>query len=154
MKWKNQFSERRRFHSEHGDRMHIVYGAVFDDNGRVRLEKKGEESLYEHIQSFADSVDIHVILKRFANGETDVLSKVQGFYGDFTGLPTNYAQLLNTVNDGQRLFDSLPVETRAIFGHSFNEFMTALCDGTLMERLGQPPSEPSPAPSEPPPSEE
>lgn len=139
-KWKTQHDERPRFHTNHGERMHKLYGAVYDDKGRVRLEEKGEESLYEHIQSFADSVDIHVILNRFANGETDVLSKVQGFYGDFTDLPSNYAQLLNTVNDGQRLFDSLPVETRAVFGHSFNEFMTCLCDGTLMERIGEVPS--------------
>lgn len=156
--WKSQFDERPRFHTNHGDRMHKLYGATYDDKGRVQLEEKGEESLYDHIQSFAESVDIHVILKRFANGETDALSKVQGFYGDFTGLPTNYAQLLNTVNDGQRLFDSLPVETRAIFGHSFNEFMTALCDGTLMERLGEAPSPsdpaPSSSPSDPPPSGE
>ena len=144
-KWKTQHDERKRFHANHGERMHKLYGAVYDDKGRVQLEEKGDESLYDHIQSFKDSVDIHVILKRFANGEVDVLSKVPGFYGDFTGLPTNYAQLLNTVNDGQRLFNSLPVETRALFGHSFTEFMTCLVDGTLMERLSE---SPSPAPSD------
>lgn len=146
-KFKTQYHERGRVHCNHGERLHTVYGAVYDDSGRIQLEEKGQESIYDHIQSFAESVDIHVILKRFTNGETDVLSKVQGFYGDFTGLPTNYAQLLNTVNDGQQLFDSLPVETRAKFGHSFNEFMTCLCDGTLMERLGVDPSpDPSPDP--------
>lgn len=148
-----QFRQPKRFHSNPGSRMHKLYGAAYDEQGRIYLEEKGEESIYDHIQSFADSVDIHVILKRFANGEVDVLSKVQGFYGDFTGLPTNYAQLLNTVNDGQQLFESLPVETRALFGHSFNEFMTCLCDGTLMERLGHPSSaEPTPSPAEPDPS--
>lgn len=145
-KFKTQFRDRERFHSNVGNRMHKLYGAVYDDQGRIQLEEKGEESLYDHIQSFKDSVDIHVILKRFANGEADVLSKVQGFYGDFTGLPTNYAQLLNTVADGENLFESLPVETRAKFGHSFNEFMTCLCDGSLMERLGYPsPVDPDPS---------
>lgn len=152
-KFKSQYRSPRRFHSGHGDRMHKVYGAVYDEVGRIQLEEKGEESIYDHIQSFADSVDIHVIMKRFVNGEVDVLSKVQGFYGDFQGLPNNYAQMLNTVNDGQKLFDSLPPETRALFGHSFNEFMTCLCDGTLMERLGHPsPVEPDPSPAEPDPS--
>lgn len=150
--WKNQFSDRRRFRTNHGDRMHKLYGAVYDEQGRIRLEEKGEESLYDHIQSFAESVDIHVLLKRFANGEPDVLSRVQGFYGDFTGLPTNYAQLLNTVNDGERMFNSLPVEVRAEFGHNFHEFMNALVDGSLMERLGY--SDPSPAPSDPSPASE
>lgn len=145
--WRTQYDGRKRVHADHGNRMHKLYGAAFDDSGRIYLEEKGEESIYEHIQSFADSVDIHVILKRFANGESDVLSKVQGFYGDYTQLPTNYAELLNTVNAGEGLFNSIPVEVRAKFGHSFNEFMTALCDGTLKDMLGI--EEPSPADSEP-----
>lgn len=147
IRWRNQFSDRERVRSNHGERKHKLYGAVFDDAGRVILEEKGEEDLYAYIQSFAESVDIHVILKRFANGETDVLSKVQGFYGDFTQMPTDYAQLLNTVNEGQRLFESLPVDVRAKFGHNFNEFMTAMCDGSLVERLGGTPPSPAPEPS-------
>lgn len=150
--FKTQYRDRTRFRASHGDRIHKLYGAVFDDKGRVQLEEKGEESLYDHIQSFAESVDIHVILKRFANGEVDVLSKVQGFYGDFTGLPTNYAQLLNTVNDGQQFFDSLPVDVRAKFGHSFNEFMTCLCDGSIVERMGFPPAGTEPSSDDPDPS--
>lgn len=151
-KFKTQYRSPRRFLSDSGSRMHKLYGAAYDENGRLYLEEKGEESIYDHIQSFAESVDIHVIMKRFVNGEVDVLSKVQGFYGDYTGLPTNYAQLLNTVNDGQRLFESLPVEQRAKFGHSFNEFMTSLCDGSLMERLGIAEDKPAPSPSDTPPS--
>lgn len=147
--WKTQFENNGRIRSVHGDREHVLYGAVYDESGRIRLEEKGTESLYDFIQSHADSVDIHVILKRFANGETDVLSKVQGFYGDFSQLPTDYAQMLNTVKAGEEMFNSMPVEVRAEFGHSFNEFMTSLCDGTLMERLGYPsPSEPDPLPSD------
>lgn len=149
--WHTQFKNHGRIKSNRGDRMHKLYGGVYDDSGRLRLEEKGEESLYDYIQSFADSVDIHVILKRFANGESDVLSKVQGFYGDFTNLPTDYAQLLNTVQAGEDMFNSLPVDVRAKFGHSFNEFMTALCDGSLMEILGVS-SDPSLSDSEPSPS--
>lgn len=152
--WHNQFENHGRIKSNHGHRKHKLYGAVYDDHGRIQLEEKGEEDLYAHIQSFADSVDIHVILKRFANGETDVLSKVQGFYGDFTQLPTDYAQMLNTVQAGEDMFNSMPLDVRAKFGHSFNEFMTALCDGSLIEKMGyhvdEPPSpaEPDPSPAE------
>lgn len=151
--WKSQFDNHGRIHSNHGERDHKLYGAVYDEVGRIQLEEKGTESLYDYIQSFADSVDIHVILKRFTNGETDVLSRVQGFYGDFTGLPADYAQMLNTVQQGEEMFKSLPVEVRAKFGHSFNEFMTSLCDGSLMEKMGYPsPAEPTPSPAEPTPS--
>lgn len=155
-KWRTQYENNGRIRSEHGERNHKLYGAVFDEQGRVHLEEKGTESIYDYIQSFADSVDIHVILKRFANGETDVLSKVQGFYGDFGDLPTDYASMLNAVNSGKDMFNSLPVEIRAKFGHSFDQFMTALCDGSIVEILA-PPSDPSPSdpsPSDPSPADE
>lgn len=148
--WKNQFENHGRVRAEHGHREHKLYGAVFDEAGRIHLEEKGTENLYDYIQSFADSVDIHVILKRFANGETDVMSKVQGFYGDFTGLPSNYAEMLNVVQNGENMFMQMPVEMRAKFNHNFNEFMTCLCDGSLYERLGiSPPADKTPPPSEP-----
>lgn len=153
-RWKTQYENNGRIRSNYGERDHKLYGAVFDEVGRVQLEEKGSESLYDYIQSFADSVDIHVILKRFANGESDVLSKVQGFYGDFTQLPTDYAQLLNTVQAGEEMFNSMPVDVRAKFGHSFNEFMTALCDGSIVEKMGGTPSpaDSTPSPADPTPS--
>lgn len=154
-RFQTQYRTPERHFTERGSRVRKTYGAVYDEAGRIRLEEKGEENLYDYIQSFADSVDIHVILKRFANGEVDVLSKVQGFYGDFTGMPENYAQILNAVNDGRRLFDSLPVEARAQFGHNFDVFMTAIADGSLLERLGHvepSPADPSPYPADPSPS--
>ena len=153
MKFRTQFSEDRPSpKSNHGDRIHPVYGSNYDARGRLILEQTGEESIYDYIQSFKDSVDIHVILKRFQNGETDVLSKIQGVYGDFTQLPNDYASLLNTVNTGRSLFDSLAVDVRAKFGHDFNQFMSALCDGSINDILKVPPTEPTSSPTEPTPS--
>lgn len=148
-KFQTQFREPVRVHSKVGSRVKVTYGPVFRDNGTFYLEEKGEENIYEFIQSFKDSVDINVIMKRYVNGETDVLSKVQGFYGDVTGMPQTFAQTLNMVNDGRTLFESLPVETRSLFNHNFNEFMSAVVDGTLMERIGHTsPADPDPSPAD------
>uniref|UniRef100_A0AAU8B216 Internal scaffolding protein n=1 Tax=Dulem virus 109 TaxID=3145586 RepID=A0AAU8B216_9VIRU len=125
-----------RVHSNSGSPTKILYGSRYDDAGRLVLEEKGTEDLYGFIQSFADSVDIHVILKRFQNGDHTALQAVQGFYGDFTEMPKTYAELLNTVNAGQDYFSSLPVDVRANFGHSFAEFMASISDGSLAEKLG------------------
>lgn len=149
--FQTQYREPKRVHSNVGSRVKKTYGPVFRENGSFYLEEKGEEDTYAFIQSFKDSVDINVIMKRYVNGEVDVLSKVQGFYGDVTGMPQNFAQTLNLVNDGRTLFESLPVETRSLFNHNFNEFMSAVVDGSLMDRLGVNP-DPSPSPSDPSPS--
>lgn len=144
--FQTQYRQPVRVRANVGTRVKKTYGPVFRDNGSFYLEEKGEEDTYAFIQSFKDSVDINVIMKRYVNGEVDVLSKVQGFYGDVTGMPKTFAQTLNLVNDGRTLFESLPVETRSVFNHNFNEFMSAVVDGSLMERLGVK-SDPGPSPS-------
>ena len=84
MEFKTQFRKPERFLSNPGSPVKILYGPEFDEKGRMNLVEKGRENLYDFIQSFKESVDIHVLLKRFSNGETDVLSQIQGFYGDFS----------------------------------------------------------------------
>lgn len=135
MQFETQFRKPERFLSNPGSPVKILYGPEFDEKGRMTLVEKGRENLYDFIQSFKESVDIHVLLKRFANGETDVLSKIQGFYGDFSEFPRTYADLLNTVNEGEAFFNGLPVEVRSKFGHSFPVFMSALSDGSISDIL-------------------
>ena len=79
MKFSNQFRQHQRFLSNVGSRDKIVYGASYNEKGQLILEEKGREDWYGYIQSHKDSVDIHVLLARFKNGETDVLNRVQGF---------------------------------------------------------------------------
>lgn len=137
MQFQTQFRKRERFLTNPGSPVKILYGPEFDEKGRMNLVEKGRENLYDFIQSYKESVDIHVLLKRFANGETDVLSKIQGFYGDFSEFPRTYADLLNTVNEGEAFFNGLPVEVRSKFGHSFPVFMSALSDGSIRDILGE-----------------
>lgn len=135
--FKTQYSDDRlRKFTNAGDPVKITYAGRYDSNGRVVLEEVGKENLYDFIQSHKESVDINHILARFTNGETDALSKVQGFYGDVTGFPTNYAEALNHITAAEEMFKSLPVETRAKFNHSFSEFLSATGSAEFMEKLG------------------
>lgn len=140
-----QYRPRIRFISNGGQRERILYQPKFDENGVMDLVESGKEDLYDFIQSHAESVDIHVILARFQNGDIDALSRVQGAYGDFTNMPTSYAELLNRVNEGQSFFNSLPVDIRAKFNHNFAEFMAGMDKPDFLENLGIK-SEPEPVP--------
>lgn len=140
-----QYRPRIRFISNGGQRERILYQPKFDENGVMDLVQSGKEDLYDFIQSHAESVDIHVILARFQNGDIDALSRVQGAYGDFTNMPTSYAELLNRVNEGQSFFNSLPVDIRAKFNHNFAEFMAGMDKPDFLEKLGIK-SEPEPEP--------
>lgn len=150
MKWRTQFDARDRIQSHPGNPIKQLYSGFYNERGQVELKEDGTENLYDFIQSFAESTDIHAILRRFENGESDVLEKVQGFYGDITEMPHTYAEALQRIADSEKVFMSLPVDVRAKFGHSFSEFLSASQDADFLDRLGvKPVVQPEPVPSAP-----
>lgn len=124
--FKHQFQPHVRIRQAPGSGERVLYGSELLDNGEIALTPKGTEDLYQSIQSHRDSCDIHVLLARYRNGDAEALMRVQGHYGDFTDMPKTYAELLNTVISGRSYFESLPVETREKFDHSFEKFMMSM----------------------------
>lgn len=136
MQFKTQYDARDRIFSDPGSPEHITYAGHYDEKGRVVLEESGRENIYDFIQSHAESCDIHVLMKRYQNGDVDALSQKQGFYGDFLDFPKTYAEALNHMNEMERQFMALPVETREKFGNSFTEFLAASAEPDFLDRLG------------------
>lgn len=148
--FRSHLQDHARVFANPGDRDKVVYSPVFDKEGNFDLQPSGKEDLYAFIQSHAESVDIHVILERFARGDVTALSKVQGTYGDFTTIPTTYAGLLNAVIQGEQYFMDLPVETRAAFDHDFRKWMAAMDDmPSWLSKMGLDPSASEPQPADP-----
>lgn len=134
--FKTQYDARDRIQTHPGNPIKTLYSGSYNERGQVELKEDGTEDLYAYIQSFAESTDIHAILRRFQNGEVDVLEKVQGFYGDVTSMPKTYAEALQRIADSENVFMSLPVDVRAKFNHSFSEFLAASNDDDFLDRLG------------------
>lgn len=152
-KFNTQYDERPRFKSHPGNPIKQLYSGSYNERGQVELKEDGTENLYAFIQSYAESTDIHAIMRRYQNGEVDVLEKVQGFYGDVTEMPQTYAEALQRIADSEKVFMSLPVDVRAKFGHSFSEFLAASQDADFLDRLGvKPEVQPEPVPAEPTPA--
>lgn len=148
--FKTQYDVRDRIKSNPGNPLKQLYAGSYNERGQVELKEDGTEDLYAYIQSFAESTDIHSILRRFENGEVDVLEKVQGFYGDITEMPRTYAEALQRIADSEKVFMSLPVDVRAKFNHSFSEFLSASQDADFLDRIGLKPEEqPEPLPADP-----
>lgn len=140
-KFNTQYDARDRISSHPGNPIKQLYAGSYNERGQIELKEDGTEDLYAFIQSFAESTDIHSILKRYQNGEVDVLEKVQGFYGDITEMPHTYAEALQRIADSEKVFMSLPVEVRAKFGHNFSEFLAASQEADFLDRLGVKPTE-------------
>lgn len=138
IKFPTMYDKRARVHCDSGNAMKKVYKPLVRDDGIVELSEAGQESLYDYIQSWKDSVDINVILARYANGDVDALSRVQGAYGDFTQFPKTYAEVLNRVNQGKLLFDDLPLQLREKYNFDFGQFMAAMDKSDFWEQFKLP----------------
>lgn len=131
-----QFVPHSRVFTNAGSRVHILHKPVIDENGHMELVEAGKENIYDFIQSFKDSCDISLIVKRFTNGEIDVLSRRQGMFFDATQMPKNLAETLNYVRNAEEQFKTLPVEVRAKFGHSFAEWVASAGSDDFFEKMG------------------
>lgn len=139
-----QYTRRERVRAAAGTSIHQLYSPRYDKSGRLELVPNGTEDIYPMIQSHKDSVDINVLLARYNNGEVDALSRVQGAYGDFTGYPATYAELLNRVIEGEHAFMQLPVDVREKFDHSPTVWMSQIGTDDWFSRMGV--SRPEPVP--------
>lgn len=134
-----QYTPHNRIAANPGSPVKVLYGGRYDANGRVVLEEKGKENLYDYIQSFRDSVDLNVILARFSNGDMDALSKAQGFYADVTDFPKTMADALNRINECEEMFKSLPLDVRQKFDCSFEQFLSQSGSEDWLEKMGMKP---------------
>ena len=89
MEFRTQFDKRPRYNCEPGSPIKDILAGEYNKQKQLVVVKKGEENLYAYINSFADSVDINVLLARFANGDKEALLQRAGAYIDISSLPTN-----------------------------------------------------------------
>lgn len=135
-KFRTQYETFDKSFSEPGSPVKTLYGPIFNENGVMSLKVIGDHDLYHEIQSHADSVDIHVLLQMYQQGDHSVFERVQGAYGDFTQMPKTFAEALNVTIAAEQYFNSLPVETKAKFGHSFSQFLAAMDSPTWAADAG------------------
>lgn len=136
MTFRTQFDERLRRRSVPGSRLHTTYAPEYDKDGVLNLKANGSVDTYLQIQSHADSVDINIILSRFANGEPDILTRYQTQYMDVTNMPKTLAGALNSVIVAERDFNELPVNVREKFNHSFSEWLASAGSEEWAKKMG------------------
>lgn len=98
---------------------------VFDDGSRD-LVVVGQTDVYSKIQSFKDSVDLKLVLERYASGDDSALNRRHAFFGDFTHMPTSLAELSQRILDANDLFNNLDVEARREFDFDAGKFFASI----------------------------
>lgn len=134
--FRTQYDKQVPIYEHTGSPVKTLYAPVFSQEGVMDLKEIGKHDLYQEIQSHRDSVDIHVLLSMYNNGDPGALSRIQGAYGDFTKMPTTFAEALNTMIAAEQYFNGLPVDVRAKFGHDFHQFIATMDTPDWTTRMG------------------
>ncbi len=109
---------------------------VIGSRGYPELKVIGTHDLYAEIQSYRDTCDLESILKTFDLSSIGGLTFDKlGELDDFINAPQSPADLLNVINRGQVLFDELPVDVRAKFGHSLYNFVDTFGSADFLQKL-------------------
>ena len=109
------------YESQAGEQFLVTYEYDVVD-GIKMLVPSGEHNIQEEINSFADEQDINNIIARFLNGDTSVLNPKHGTYGDFSNVPSSYAELFSHVQKCENVFNNLPADIREMFDNSYTKF--------------------------------
>lgn len=92
------------------------YKPMYLENGSYTLVEDGIIHSYEDIQAWKATCDMSTIIERYIRtGDSSILNQRAGFYADVTQLPTNYAELANTLQNADFFFNALPAEVKQQF---------------------------------------
>lgn len=112
--------------------------AVNDDIPNVGewliLEDKATD-LYEQIQSYRESCDLKIILKKYQNGDENALNQVNGVYADLTEMPIDLADAFAMAKNYESAFNGLPLYIRKEYGHNPARWMHAVTSGDFQKRF-------------------
>lgn len=124
MKFRSQYSDdSHSFITPAGSGILPVYEFI-DVDGSKCLVKTGEANIHAKIQAATPSVEMENLISRYLAGDTSALLVRQGSYGDFTKMPTTYAELYDRMNECEIFFNRLPAEIKAEYGNSMRNFWT------------------------------
>lgn len=102
------------------------------------LELVGKSSLYDYIQSHADSVDIHKILERCAMiDDYSILNRMPAQFMDVTEMPKTLAEAYSMVQDAKTMFDRMPTSVKESYNNNFVEFLSGLGSEKFYKVVGE-----------------
>lgn len=102
------------------------------------LEPVGKTSLYDYIQSHADSVDIHKILERCALlDDYSYLNRMPAQFMDLTEMPENLAEAHAMIQDAKNMFDRMPTSVKESYHNNFVEFISGIGSEKFYKVVGE-----------------
>lgn len=125
-----------KFVTNPGSPFKEMFHGKITDSGEIVLVSDGIINTDEIIESYAPETELENIITRVLAGELDLLDQKKGVYFDSIGLPKTYAEVLQSVIDGQNMFNALPADIRERFGNDFNVWFAQMDNPDFLVKTG------------------
>lgn len=107
-----------------GEEFARIFEPYFDGS-TTSLREVGKRNVQEEMDAYAPYTDIAYMLNQLKVGDTSVLAHSQAYYGDFSDLSNNPADVINTVRSAEAAFGQLSAADRAAYGNDWRVWFTA-----------------------------
>lgn len=107
-----------------GEQFARIFEPYFDGTTTV-LREIGKRDVQEEMDAFAPYTDISYMLNQLKVGDTSVLTHSQPYFGDFSSLSHNPADVINIVRSAESAFGNLSAAERASYGNDWRVWFTA-----------------------------
>lgn len=99
------------------------YRSVILKDGQIVLKQDGQRELDLEIQSYRDSCDLNIIIKRFTAGDVGAIpDPSKAVFADLMDMPQTRQEILQSVIDAQHAFELLAGDQRAKYNNSWEQF--------------------------------
>lgn len=99
------------------------YRSVILKDGQIVLKQDGQRELDLEIQSYRDSCDLNIIIKRFTAGDVGAIpDPSKAVFADLIDMPQTRQEILQSVIDAQHAFELLAGDQRAKYNNSWEQF--------------------------------
>lgn len=138
MKFRTAYSSSIRFNSPSGSRFRQKYIKQIMPDGTSKLVEDGMEDVYDSIQKAGMGLGIEDLIRRAKSGDTTAIREPIDSYADLTHAPKDLLEAHSMLSDAHNKYNALPAELRSKFGNSFEKFLQASVDGSVIRELAQP----------------
>lgn len=125
MKFRSAYSHNAARSTAVGSRYYNEGRVIFSPDGNMSLEVGKERDRFTEIQSYKDSCDVNMIIKRYENGDqTALLRSNSGVYCDVSSMPKNIHEAVKLSRSVESMYNSMGDDVKSFYP-TLNEFTEA-----------------------------
>lgn len=135
--------DRARTYCPSGSRLRQTYTRGADGS----LVEAGVEDVFDSIQKAGDGLALADLIRRAERGDQTAIPDPVDSFVDITGAPKDLLEAHMMLSDAKSKYDALPANVKSVFNNDFATMLSAIGDGSVVDKLSQLAKVASPTPT-------